>query len=61
MRLWDRADGMCENVIDGVRCNRMAGEAHHIKHRGMGYKGPKELPDEAYAVWCTPCHRGHHG
>ena len=36
MALWERADGLCEVVENGVRCMRPAAAAHHVVHRGAG-------------------------
>ena len=36
MALWDRSEGLCEMIEEGVRCLRPAVDWHHRVPRGMG-------------------------
>jgi len=61
--LYQRANGRCEMVRDGERCNRFAGlrdgAAHHVNGRGMG--GAKRDDNPSVCVWaCPACHDKKH-
>lgn len=51
-RVFLRARGQCEVVLDGTRCARRAKDAHHVVKRSQG--GP-DTPENLLAC-CRACH-----
>lgn len=51
-RVFIRAKGQCEVVLDNARCPRRAKDAHHAVKRSQG---GEDTPDNLLAV-CRPCH-----
>jgi len=63
--IWDRSEGRCELMWDGVRCPNTAAELHHLIHRKMGgRKGKMKEIVESPSNWfasCMACKRRLHG
>lgn len=64
MRIWERAGGMCENIVDGKRCFKSGAEIHHLTPKGMGgRRGAAKVLSESEdnkQLWCLDCHRARH-
>ena len=64
LRVWDRAEGRCEVVRDGVRCGRPGAEVDHVEAKGMGGRHGaarrRSESDENLRVICLSCHRARH-
>lgn len=68
--IWQRAEGLCENIINGKRCysNQLLSK-HHIQIKGMGGRKKvlingiwKDIDcDENLELLCYQCHAKKHG
>ena len=63
--IWDRSEGRCELMWDGVRCKNPGAELHHLIHRKAGGRhGEMKEIVESPSNWVLSCleHKRHlHG
>lgn len=59
--IWERAGGLCENIVNGKRCysNQML-TIHHLTIKGMGGRKNADREDNLILL-CYRCHAAKHG